>query len=314
MNTQVLYLDQLNRHMEQMVLDMCPPNVTLRFLNPTIGEQGRLGDADCFLVTTFKVTREIIDRAPKLRLIQRTGVGVDMVDVAYAKEKGIPVSICKGFNASSVAELAILDMLALYRRLVILDKLSKNNEWHTWTFRHDSYELLDKTVGVVGGGTIGREVMKRVKAFGSHAIYSDVCRMSPEDERTIGCEYVSLDELLSRADIISLHAPLMDSTRGMIGEAQFARMKASAILVNTARGQLVDDKALIKALKDKKLWGAAVDVFEPDEPLFGMDEGLNLIVTPHIGAATYDNYYRGYKFCLENAQRIGRGEAPEFTI
>lgn len=157
-------------------------------------------------------------------------------------------------------------------------------------------------------------VMKRVKAFGAHPIYSDVCRMSPEDERTIGCEYVSLDELLSRADIISLHAPLIDSTRGMIGEAQFARMKASAILVNTARGQLVDDKALIKALKDKKLWGAAVDVFEPDEPLFGMDEGLNLIVTPHIGAATYDNYYRGYKLCLENAQRIGRGEAPEFTI
>ncbi|MFR9189119.1 MAG: hypothetical protein ACLVL7_01835 [Anaerotruncus massiliensis (ex Togo et al. 2019)] len=130
MNTRVLYLDKLNEHMERMILDMCPPDVTLRFLNPTIGEKGTPEDADCFFVTTFRTTKEIIDQAPNLRLIQRTGVGVDMVDVAYAKEKGIPISICKGFNASSVAELAVLDMLALYRRIITLDPLGKG-EWHT---------------------------------------------------------------------------------------------------------------------------------------------------------------------------------------
>ena len=314
MNTRVLYLDKLNEHMERMILDMCPPDVTLRFLNPTIGEKGTPEDADCFFVTTVRTTKEIIDQAPNLRLIQRTGVGVDMVDVAYAKEKGIPISICKGFNASSVAELAVLDMLALYRRIITLDPLGKKGEWHTWTYRHDSYELLGKTVGVIGGGTIGREVIKRVKAFGTRVIYSDVFRMPTEEEEKLGCEYVPFDELIASADVITIHAPLLDSTRGMIGREQFARMKDSAILINTARSQIVDETALLEALREKKIWGAAFDVFEPDDPIFGLDEGLNLITTPHIGAATYDNYYRVYKFSLENAQRIGRGEEPLFLL
>lgn len=313
MGTVALYLDHLNEHMEKMAMGMCPPDVTLRFLAPTVGEKGELADADCFFVTTFQLTKEIIDQAPNLKLIQRTGVGVDMVDVAHAKKKGIPVSICKGFNASSVAELAILDMLALYRRLITLDALGKKGEWHTWTYRHDSYELRDKTVGVVGGGTIGREVIKRVKAFGTRVLYSDVRRMAETDEQALGCEFVPLDELLSASDVISLHVPLMDGTRGMIGTEQFGRMKDSAILINTARSQLIAPGALVEALESRQIWGAAVDVFEPDDPLFGLDMP-NLITTPHIGAATYDNYYRVYQFCMKNAQRIGRGEQPLFTI
>lgn len=313
MGTIALYLDHLNEHMEKMAMGICPPDVTLRFLDPTVGEKGALEDADCFFVTTFQLTREIIDQAPNLKLIQRTGVGVDMVDVAYAKEKGIPVSICKGFNASSVAELAILDMLALYRRLITLDSLGKKGQWHTWTYRHDSYELRDKTVGIVGGGAIGREVIKRVKAFGTSVLYSDVRPMTPADEQALGCRFAPLDELLAASDIVSLHVPLMAGTRGMIGPAQFERMKDSAILINTARSQLIDPDALVQALKTHQIWGAAVDVFEPDDPLFGLD-GLNLITTPHIGAATYDNYDRVYRFCMENAQRIGRGEEPLYTI
>lgn len=309
MGINVLYLDKMNEHMERMILNMCPPNVDLRFLQPNIGKKGTLAEAECLLDTTFKVTKEIIDQAPRLKLIQRTGVGVDMVDVAYAKEKGIPISICRGFNASSVAELAVLDMLALYRHLIELDMLGKKKEWHTWTFRHESYELLGKTVGIIGGGTIGREVMKRVKAFGTHVIYTDVMRMPAEEEAAIGCEYRSLDNLICEADVISIHVPLLESTRGMIGRDEFERMKDSAILINTARGQIVDEVALVEALKNKKIRGVAVDVFEENEPLFGLNLE-NLIVTPHVGAATYDNYYRVYKFSLENAQRIAAGEEP----
>lgn len=309
MGINVLYLDKMNEHMERMILDMCPPDVDLRFLQPNIGKKGTLAEAECLLDTTFKVTREIIDQAPGLKLIQRTGVGVDMVDVEYAGEKNIPVSICRGFNASSVAELAVLDMLALYRHIIQLDMLGKKKEWHTWTYRHESYELLGKTVGIIGGGTIGREVMKRVKSFGTHIIYSDVTRMSEEEEAAIGCRYMDLDELLRTADIISIHVPLLDSTRGMIGKKQFDQMKDSAILINTARGQIVDEEALIEALGSKKIRGVAVDVFEENETLFGLDIE-NLIVTPHVGAATYDNYYRVYKFSLENAQRIAAGQKP----
>lgn len=308
-----LYLDTLNEHMEKMILDMCPEDVELRFLNPTIGQKGELKDADVLIVTTYKTTKDIIAAAPNVKLIQRTGVGVDMVDVAYAKEKNIPISICKGFNSTSVAELAILDMLALYRHIIDLDNKGKQKEWHTMTYRHDSYEIVGKTVGVVGGGTIGKEGIKRLNAFDANIIYYDVFPMAEEDEKRLNCRRVSLDELLESSDIITLHAPLLDSTRGMIGREQLAKMKSNAILVNTARGALVDADALVEALRERKIWGAAFDVFEPGEPLFGV--GLpNLIVTPHVGAATYDNYYRGYKLCLENSQRIGRGEAPVFTI
>lgn len=309
MGINVLYLDKMNEHMERMILEMCPAEVDLRFLQPNIGKKGTLAEAECLLDTTFKVTREIIDQAPRLKLIQRTGVGVDMVDVSYAKEKNIPVSICRGFNASSVAELAVLDMLALYRHIIELDTLGKKKEWHTWTYRHESYELLGKTVGIIGGGTIGREVMKRIKSFGTRIIYSDVIRMPLEEEAVLGCEYMDLDELIREADVISIHVPLLDSTRGMIGREQLEHMKESAILINTARGQIVDEEALIEALQGKKIRGVAVDVFEENETLFGLNIE-NLIVTPHVGAATYDNYYRVYKFSLENAQRIASGQEP----
>lgn len=313
MSVTALYLDTLNEHMEKMILDMCPEDVDLRFLNPVIGKKGELKDADVLIVTTYRTTKEVIAAAPKVKLIQRTGVGVDMVDVAYAKEKNIPISICKGFNATSVAELAILDMLALYRHIIDLDNKGKKKEWHTMTYRHDSYEIVGKTVGVVGSGTIGKEVMKRLNAFGANIIYYDVYPMSAEDEERLQCRLVTMDELLETSDIVTLHVPLFESTKGMIGKEQLAKMKRSAILVNTARGALIDTDALIEALKEKRIWGAAFDVFEPSEPFFGVDLP-NLIVTPHVGAATYDNYYRGYELCLENAQRIGRGEEPKFTI
>lgn len=313
MGVTALYLDTLNEHMERMILGMCPPEVDLCFLNPTVGKKGEPKDADVLIVTTYKTTKEVIAAAPNVKLIQRTGVGVDMVDVAYAREKKIPISICKGFNATSVAELAILDMLALYRHIIDLDNKGKKKEWHTMTYRHDSYEIVGKTVGVVGGGTIGKEVMKRLAAFDAEILYYDVYPMPPEDEERLHCTRVTLDELLERSDIITLHAPLLESTRGMIGKEQFAKMKKNAILVNTARGALVDADALISALEEKQIWGAAFDVFEPGEPLFGVDLP-NLIVTPHVGAATYDNYYRGYKLCMENSQRIARGEEPLFTI
>ena len=313
MRVTALYLDTLNEPMEKMLIDMCPEEVDLCFLNPTIGRKGELKDADMLIVTTYKTTNEVIAAAPKTKLIQRTGVGVDMVDVAYAKEKNIPISICKGFNAASVAELAILDMLALYRHIIELDNKGKNHEWHTMTYRHDSYEIIGKTVGVVGGGTIGKEVIKRLNAFGAEIIYYDIYPMSAEDEQRLGCKRVTLDELLRRSDIITLHAPLLENTRGMIGREEIEKMKQNAVLINTARGALVDSEAVIEALEKKRIWGAAFDVFDPEEPLFGKNIP-NLIVTPHVGAATYDNYYRGYKLCMENALRIGRGETPLYTI
>ncbi|XBS70370.1 NAD(P)-dependent oxidoreductase [Acerihabitans sp. KWT182] len=156
-----LYLDKLNEHMERMLIKRCSEEIDVRFFNPTIGTKGDLKDADIFIDTTFKVTKNIIDAAPHLKLIQRTGIGVDMVDVAYANERRIPISVCRGFNSNAVAELTILDILSLYRRLTTLDSITKKGEWHTWTYRHESYEIMGKTVGVLGAGTIGCNVIKK---------------------------------------------------------------------------------------------------------------------------------------------------------
>lgn len=318
MSHMVLYTDQLNEHMEKMLIDLCPPDLDLRFLSPTIGKAGRIEDAETLFVTNYKITREIIDRAVHLKLIQRTGVGLDNVDVTYATEKGIPVSVCKGFNKVSVAELAILLMLALYRRIVPLDPLTKKGEWHTWTYRHESFELCGKTVGVIGAGAVGREVIKRLKAFETHIVYYDPFRLTEEMEHELGIQYAPLEEVLKQADIVTLHLPLLPSTRDLISIAQFKQMKRNAILINTARGPIVNQQDLVQALKSGLIAGAASDVFssepaDPDDPLFKLKD-CNLITTPHLGAATYDNYDRVFRFSLKNAQRVIADDYPEGVV
>ncbi len=308
-----LYLDKLNANMEKMLLDRMPEGVDIRFLNPTTGKKGELKDADILIDTTFQVTKEIIDSCPKLKLIQRTGIGVDMVDVAYAKEKGIPISVCRGFNSVSVAELAIADMLALYRRLPFMDATMKQGQWHTWTYRHVSYELTGKTVGVVGAGAIGRNVIKRVKAFDTTVLYYDVYRLPEEKEQELGITFVPLDQLIRESDVITLHLPLLPTTKGMIGAEQLKAMKKTAILVNTARDLLVDLDALSDALLAGEITGAAIDVLDPltpASPLYRAKD-TNLILTPHIGAATYDNYDRVYRLCAENIKHLMNGEPAE---
>lgn len=312
-----LYLDKLNAHMEKMLLERMPEGVDVRFLTPTIGVKGELEDADVLIDTTFKVTREIIDSCPKLKLIQRTGIGVDMVDVAYAKEKGIPVSVCRGFNSVSVAELAVADILALYRRIPFMDAHTKNGEWHTWTHRHESYELTGKTVGVIGAGNIGRNIIKRVSAFDTTILYYDPFRLTEEQEKQLGIRYCELNRLVAESDAVVMGGlPLNDKTRGMIGKAQLKSMKKTAILVDTAREQLVDLAALAEALLNGDIAGAAIDSFEPlpqDDPIYRAKD-TNLILTPHIGAATYDNYDRVYRLCAENLLHLMRGEPAEMTI
>lgn len=311
-----LYLDKLNPHMEEMLLERFSDKIDVRFLNPTTGKKGELKDADIFIVTTHNVTKEIIDAAPNLKLIQRTGIGTDMLDVKYAKEKGIPISVCKGFNSTSVAELAVLFMLTLYRRLVTLDELTKKCEWHTWTYRHESYELVGKTVGVIGVGAIGQNVIKRIKSFDTDVIYYDLYRLPEEKEKELGITYKSLDEVITLSDIITLHVPLIPETKGMIGKESFKKMRDNAILINTARDLLVDLDDLVEALKNKEIFGAAIDVFDPitdDSPLYN-SEGLNLILAPHIGAATYDNYDRVYKLAASNALKVLNDEEPEMLL
>ncbi|NIP60228.1 MAG: phosphoglycerate dehydrogenase, partial [Gemmatimonadetes bacterium] len=231
------------------------------------------------------VDAALLDRAPGLRVIGRAGVGVDNIDLDAATERGIPVLNAPSGNTVSAAELTLALILALARKVPEADRSVRAGEWRRSAFA--GAELRGKTLGLVGAGRIGGEVARRAQAFGMLVLAHDPY-LSEERAEELGLEPASLEKLLERADVVSLHVPLTSSTRGMIGPDELARMKASALLVNLARGGVVDEHALARALCDGTIAGAALDVYE-SEPL---EEGIplrdapNTVLTPHLGAAT----------------------------
>ncbi|RLE51975.1 MAG: 3-phosphoglycerate dehydrogenase [Candidatus Methanomethylicota archaeon] len=237
-----------------------------------------------------KVTREIIDAAEKLKVIGRAGVGLDNIDLKAAEERGIKVFSSPEAPSTAVAELVFGLLLALYRKIVFCDKSMKEGKWVKRQAL--GFELKGKTLGIIGLGRIGREVASRAKAFGMRIIYYDVYRPSPEVERALEAEFKSFREVLSEADIITIHVPLTPKTRHMIGREELALMKPNAVIVNTSRGAVIDTKALLEALKGGKLLGACLDVFEHEPPSEPWELELvklpNVVATPHIGAMTVE--------------------------
>ena len=247
-------------------------------------------DAEIIILRTFKAPREVIVSNPDLKMIMRWGAGFDSVDIQAAGERGVLVTNTPGANAGAVSELAVMLMLAVGRKLLCHTRSLEQGEWSKNTYLNSSYCLNGKLVGIVGGGNIGRQVAARAQAFGAQVQYYDPCRLPPELEEQCCMTYVPLETLIERSDIISLHVPLLDSTRHMLGEEEMKRMKDGAIIINTARGGLVDDEALVRAVRSGKLAGAGLDGVER-EPLPAGDPLLtepNIIVTPHIGGGTAD--------------------------
>ena len=309
----VLYCEKLpTEGMETLIAELCPPELDLRFLHPVKnGRKGDFEDADYLLASICKIGREEIDRAKKLKLIHVPATGYNHVDLDYARSKGIPVCNSAGENASTTAEFTIALMLACMRRLSMIDSRCKKGEWHSWTWRHDQYELRDKTIGIVGGGAIGRMVLQRLQGWDcKRFLYYDPYPMPRELEEKLRCERVDLETLLRESDVVSLHCPLTPETRGMMGEEQFRLMKPNAIIVNEARGAVIDDKALVKALREGWIWGAAIDTWEkepldPEDPLVKMEK---CITTSHLGAATRETVVRCFSVGYDNILRRMRGE------
>ena len=261
------------------------------------------------------VDAAVLARLPKLRLIQVPGHGFDHIDVAAAAAAGVSVATVasSGAEAHTVAEMAILLAGAASRRILPGDKAVREGTWGTLTMLQGGvFELAGKTIGLVGLGRIGREVAKRARAFDMRVIYHDVFRPPPEQEREIGVEFYELEALLGEADIVSLHAPLTPETRGLIGDRTLALMKPTAVLVNTARGPLVDAAALARALRDGTIRAAAIDVFDPeppprDLPLYELE---NVVLQPHMAGVTGESILRIIAAAMENCRRVARGEDP----
>ena len=247
-------------------------------------------DAEIMILRIFKAPKEVIARNPDLKMILRWGAGFDSVDIEEAGRRGILVTNTPGANANAVSELAVMLMLAVGRKLLCHTRSLERGEWSKNTFLNSSFCLNNKLVGLVGGGNIGRQVAAKVQAFGARVQYYDPFRMPEERERELNMTYVPLETLIETSDIISLHVPLLDSTRHIIDAAAIEKMKPGAIVINTARGGLIDDHALAEAVRTGKLAGAGLDGVE-NEPLPVGDallEDPNIIVTPHVGGGTAD--------------------------
>jgi D-3-phosphoglycerate dehydrogenase len=245
-----------------------------------------IADADAVLVrSATKITRESLSRATRLKVIGRAGVGVDTIDVDAATERGVAVMNAPAGNTVSAAELAFALLLALIRRVAAADRSMRAGEWDRTSF--SGTELYGKTLGLIGAGRVGGEVAKRAQAFGMQVLAYDPF-LSADAAHEMGAELLPLDAVLRAADVISLHVPLTDKTRGMLGEAQLALLKPTAVIVNAARGGILDEAALLRRLSEGKLAGAALDVFD-QEPL-PADHPFrhlpNVVLTPHLGAST----------------------------
>ncbi|WP_456472440.1 phosphoglycerate dehydrogenase [Methanocaldococcus sp.] len=274
----------------------------------------KIEDADVLVVRSgTKVDKEVIEHAKKLKIIGRAGVGVDNIDLDAATKKGIIVVNAPDSSSISVAELTMGLMLAAARNIPQANNSVKRGEWDRKRFK--GIELYGKTLGVVGLGRIGQQVVKRAKAFGMDIIAYDPY-VSKDFAKSLGVELLDdLNELCERADIITLHVPLTPKTKHMIGEEQIKRMKSNCIIINCARGGLIDEKALYEALKNKKIKAAALDVFEEEppknSPLLELD---NVICTPHQGASTEEAQKAAGTIVAEQIKKILRGELAENIV
>jgi phosphoglycerate dehydrogenase-like enzyme len=273
--------------------------------------------AEYYLGFARRMGNEFFRAAPKLKLVQLTSAGYDQVDVEAARKAKVAVSNNGGANAIAVSEHAIMLMLAVYKRVVQFHNHIVAGNWRVGNPAEVRvHELSGATLGIVGLGNIGKKVARRAAAFDMKVQYYDIHRLTEDQEDNLGVRFVLYDELLRTSDVVTLHVPLDDSTRKLIGARELGMMKREAIIVNTCRGPVIDEDALHAALKENKIFGAGLDVMveeppQPKHPLFSLP---NVIFTPHTAGPTWENYVARFRNGFDNIQRVAAGRAPLWVI
>ena len=298
--------------------EMCPDDYELSVCTPdtpTEETQELAAVADFILTFGHGVTSDILNAARKAKLVQLCSAGYDGVDLELAGEMGIPVANNGGANAVPVAEFAMTLIFACNRHLPLAHQDTRDGAWMRPTLDgYSSYELFGKTVGIVGAGRIGSTIAGMLRGFDTETLYYDPIRSERAEE--FGAERVELHDLMRRSDIVTLHADLNHTSEKLIGAPELALMRPDAILINTCRGPVVDEGALISVLRAGKIRGAGLDVFEqepvdPDNPLLTMD---NVVVAPHVAGKSSESYPRRVSFAFENMQRVWNGGAPDSVV
>ena len=277
--------------------------------------QEKARDAEGLLtLLSDRIDAALMDAAPKLKVVSNLAVGYDNINTAEATKRHIAVSNTPGVLTGTTADLAFTLLMAAARRVVEADNYTRKGQWKTWGPKILlGQDIHNATLGIIGLGRIGAEIAKRARGFNMKALYYDEMRRSEEEERQLGLEYIpDLAKLLPRADFISVHVPLLPQTRHLIGPAEFALMKPTAVLINTSRGPVVDQKALYQALKSGQIFSAGLDVTEvepipPDDPLLTLD---NVIITPHIASGSFTTRKEMSLMAAENVLAGLRGKTP----
>jgi phosphoglycerate dehydrogenase-like enzyme len=311
----VLYFDCATPEVYEIIRSQLPRGFDLLTLDSDsdVERHEKIALADFVLVATAEINDAFLNAAHRLKLIQHQGVGYDGTDVAAAQRLGIPVGLTPEGTSIGVAEHTILLILAVYKKLIVAHNSLVAGRWRQFDLRPYSYELFGKKLGLLGFGRIGAEVAKRATAFGAHILICDSeVSLSADRQAALGVQQVSRRTLLQNSDIVSLHVPLTPATRGFVNREFLQAMKRSAILVNTSRGGVVDQGALIEALQKGVIQGAGLDVFAPepleaDSPLCSMEQ---VVLTPHIAAGTRDALVAKMRAAFANMVRVGQGKRP----
>ncbi|MEA3253954.1 MAG: D-glycerate dehydrogenase [Chloroflexota bacterium] len=273
-------------------------------------------DADALLCVATVIDRDIMDAGRKLRVVANYGVGYNNIDVDYATRKGLMVTNTPGVLTETTADLAWAILMAVARRLVEGDRLLRAGDPRVWKLNGMlGSDVQGKVLGIVGFGRIGKAVARRALGFGMKVLYYSRHRVASEVEQAYNATYIDLDTLLKQADFVSLHVPLDDSTRHLIDAAKLSLMKPTAFLINTSRGAVIDEQALAQALKQRRIAGAALDVYEREPELSrGLAEQDNVVLIPHLGSATKQTRDAMAELAAENVIAVLSGQVPPSLV
>ncbi len=284
-------------------------------------ERGRILEAipdkdGLISMITDRVDAELLDLAPNLKIVSNLAVGYNNIDVAAATARGILVTNTPGVTTEPTADLTLGLILAVARRIVEEDKLTREGKFQYWApMLFLGRSVAGKTLGIVGFGAIGQAVAKRARGFDMRILYHQRRRLDEPVERQLGVEYADFGRLLSESDFVSLHVPLTDKTRHLVGMQQLRQMKPSAFLINASRGPVVNEKELVEALQKGLIAGAGLDVYENEPALTpGLIDMPNVVLTPHVGSGTIEDRTRMAQMATDNLLMGLRGEVPRFIL
>lgn len=301
----------------EILLKACPRGFIVKTLDELSQEQliKEAANADYFLVSgRLSIDKSVLDKAPRLKMIQRTGVGTDMLDKEEIKKRGIPVYVNAGVNARSVAEHTLMLILATLKRLPQINAQMHKGIWKKQLSGVSTNELFGKTVGIVGMGHVGRMVASMLQPFHARIIYTDIVRQSKEVEKVFNLSYCeSFEALLPLVDILTLHCPMVSENLEALNTRTLAIMKEGSVIINTARGKLINPDDLYEAIKSGHIRAAALDTHyeEPIKDGYKLAELDNIILTPHIGGLSFEAFEAMMKGAMANIEAFEQGKLSE---